>query len=47
MATMSVNGVTLHYEEQKLIISSEAPLYLAKEEVKNLQKPAAFAILFG
>ncbi len=36
----------ISYANKVLTITSEHPLYLAKEEIKTLQKPESFAILF-
>ncbi len=35
------------YKEKLLHITSNTPLYLAREEIKNLQKPAPFAIVIA
>jgi len=43
-ASNSAN-ITFKYENQTLRIYSDKPLYLAKEEVKALEKPIAFAII--
>ncbi|BCD67564.1 exopolyphosphatase / guanosine-5'-triphosphate,3'-diphosphate pyrophosphatase [Nitratiruptor sp. YY09-18] len=39
-------NIAVSFADKKLHIHTTEPLYLAKEEIKNLQKPAAFAILF-
>jgi exopolyphosphatase/guanosine-5'-triphosphate,3'-diphosphate pyrophosphatase len=41
------NSATIHFtlENQTLIIYSNKPLYLAKEKIKSLEKPCAFAII--
>jgi len=37
--------ITFNYENQTLRITSDKPLYLAKEHVKALEKPIPFAII--
>lgn len=36
----------IDYKEKVLTIKSKSPLYLAKEEIKSIQKPTPFAIIF-
>ena len=36
----------ISFEKDILYIKSQSPLYLAKEEIKSLEKPASFAIKF-
>ena len=43
---LSCPDISLTYTNNILHIASFHPLYLAKEEIKNLQKPKAFAIKF-
>ncbi len=42
----SCSKFNIEYRDKKLIIKSNSTLYLAKEEIKLLEKPAPFAIIF-
>ncbi|MBD3790140.1 MAG: Ppx/GppA family phosphatase [Campylobacterales bacterium] len=37
--------IEFHYANKVLMITSDKPLYLSKEDIKSLQKPFAFAII--
>jgi exopolyphosphatase/guanosine-5'-triphosphate,3'-diphosphate pyrophosphatase len=39
--------ITFTFENSTLIITSDKPLYLAKEKIKSLQKPIPFAIIIN